>query len=218
MGAVLFLWALFNMPIANVSAILQVLPLTVSLAAAVFLGEALGWRRLTSILIGFGGVMLIVQPGGAGFTVHSLAAIGAVVAVTFRDLIVRRMSPEVPSLMVALVAALVVTTGAGIGSAFIEWQPMERDDFTNLGWAITFLIFGYVCSVQAMRVGEIPFVAPFRYTSLLVAIAIGVFVFNESPDGLTLIGAAIVVATGLFTLYREAKRGQSNRSGVGRLR
>ncbi|WP_439156433.1 DMT family transporter [Yoonia sp.] len=204
-GTFFFLTALFHMPIANVSAILQALPLAVSLAAAVFLGEALGWRRLTAICVGFAGVLLIIQPGGADFSLFSFYALAAVACVTLRDVVVRRMSVTVPSVFVALVAAVGVTLMGGVGSAFVDLAPFTQRSAFLLFGATGFLIFGYVFSVTAMRAGEIAFVAPFRYAGLLVALILGIVVFDEWPNLLTLIGAFIVVATGLFTLYREAK-------------
>ncbi|MBE0414451.1 DMT family transporter [Yoonia sp.] len=204
-GTFFFLTALFHMPIANVSAILQALPLAVSLAAAVFLGEALGWKRLIAICVGFAGVLLIIQPGGADFSLYSFYALAAVACVTLRDVVVRRMSTAVPSVFVALVAAVGVTALGGIGSTFIDLAPITLGSGLLLAGATAFLIFGYIFSVTAMRAGEIAFVAPFRYTSLLVALILGVLVFGEWPNLLTLIGTGIVVATGLFTLYREAQ-------------
>ena len=204
-GTYFFLTALFNMPIANVSAILQVLPLSVSLAAALILGETLGWRRLTAIFVGFCGVLLIIQPGGADFSFYSLYALGAVACVTLRDIAVRRMSRDVPSVFVALIAAIGVMCLGAIGSLFIEWQSFSVTTGLQLAGATGFLIFGYIASVSAMRFGEIGFVAPFRYTSLLVALFLGILVFDEWPNSLALIGGVIVVATGLFTLYRETK-------------
>lgn len=204
-GAFLFISALFNMPLANVSAILQALPLTVTLAAALFFREPLGWRRLTAILVGFIGVLLIVRPGGADFNVFSLYAVAAVLVVTFRDLAARRMSRDVPSTLAALVAAVGVMLMAAMGLAFETWQPVATSHVGLLIGAAVFIIGGYVFSVSAMRVGEISFVAPFRYTSLLVALILGFIIFGEVPKPLTLLGAAIVVAMGLFTLYREQR-------------
>ncbi|WP_242650610.1 DMT family transporter [Cognatiyoonia koreensis] len=203
--AYLFITALFNMPIANVSAILQALPLTVSLAAALFFGEALGWRRLTAILIGFVGVVMIVQPGGEGFNIYALWVLAAVIGVTVRDLAARRMSRAVPSVMAALIAAVMVTVAAGVASAFIAWSPVTGASGIKVLAAAFFIIGGYVFSVSAMRIGDVSAVAPFRYTSLLVALVIGVVVFGELPNTIALVGAAIVVATGLFTLYREGR-------------
>lgn len=204
-GAYLFISALFHMPLANVSAILQALPLTVTLAAALFFREPLGWRRITAILVGFAGVLLIVRPGGADFNVYSLYAVAAVLIVTVRDLAARRMSRDVPSTLVALVAAFGVMLMAAIGLLFETWTPVGAGNLGLLAGAAFFIIGGYVFSVSAMRVGEIGFVAPFRYTSLLVALILGFVVFGEVPAGLTLLGAAIVVAMGLFTLYREQR-------------
>lgn len=204
-GTYFFLTALFNMPIANVSAILQSLPLAVSLSAMMFLGEPLGWRRLAAISVGFAGVLLIIQPGGSDFNSYSVYALCTVACVTLRDIIVRRMSRDVPSVFVALIAAAAVTLFGGIGMLFIEPVAMSPKASLQLFGAMVFLIGGYVFSVTAMRWGEISFVAPFRYTSLIVALILGVFVFGEWPNLLTLIGAAIVVVTGLFTLYRESK-------------
>ncbi len=198
-----FLTALFNMPLGNVSAIMQALPLTITLAGALFLGEAVGWKRLIAILFGFVGVVLIVQPGGDGFTHFSVFALLSMLCVTVRDLAARRTSRSVPSVMVATVAAAGVTIFAGVGSLTVDWRPLSPLAAMQLTGAMLFVIGGYVTSVAAMRVGEIGFVAPFRYTSLLVALVLGYLVFGDWPNGLTMWGAVIVVATGLFTLYRE---------------
>ena len=199
----LFMKALFAMDIANVSAILQALPLTVTLAGALVLGEAVGWRRLSAIMIGFCGVMLIVQPGAEGFDWNAMYAVAAVVAVTIRDLAARRLSAAVPSLMVSLMAAVTVLVVSAVGTAFEPWVAVSGQQWLWLGGAMVFIVGGYIFSVSAMRVGEIGFVAPFRYTSLVVAMILGVVVFGTFPDGWTLVGAAIVVSTGLYTLLRE---------------
>lgn len=203
LAAWLFLTALFNMPLANVSAILQALPLAVTLTGALIFREPVGWRRLSAIGVGFLGVLLIVRPGAEGFTVYSLYALASVAAVTVRDLAARRMSARVPSLLVALSAAAMVTAFFGARAATIDWAPMGPAEFWQLAGATGFVVVGYVCSVAAMRAGEIGFVAPFRYVSLLVALVLGFVVFGDWPRALTLVGAAVVVGTGLFTLYRE---------------
>ena len=203
MAAWFFITALYNMPLANVSAILQSLPLAVTLASALFLKEAVGWRRFMAIFVGFIGVLLIVQPGSEGFTHYSVFALLSVAGVVVRDLSARRMSREVPSVLIALAAAFGVTIFAGLGSLTVDWQPISTESGWQLAGAMTFVVGGYVASVAAMRTGEIGFVAPFRYASLLVALVVGFVAFGDWPDQITLTGAAIVVATGLFTLYRE---------------
>lgn len=199
----LFLTALFNMPLANVSAILQALPLTVALAVALVFGEPLGWRRLAAIAIGFVGVMLIVRPGAEGFNFYSLYALAAVGFVTVRDLAARRLSSAVPSVTVALLTALVISLAAGLASVWQGWVPVDAGQLGLIATAALFILIGYLSSVMVMRVGEIGFVAPFRYTGLIWALVLGFVIFGDWPKPLTLLGAAIVVTTGLFTLYRE---------------
>ncbi len=202
-AAYLFLTALFHMPIANVSAIMQVMPLSVALAAAVFFREPLGWRRVLAIAVGFGGVLLIVRPGTEGFNIYSAYVLAAVVCVTVRDLAARRLSRSVPSTMVAVIASAAVALSGGGLTAASDWVTLDQSAWLNTIGAMFMVVLGYLFSVTAMRIGEIGFVAPFRYASLIAALILGYFVFGDWPRNITLLGAFIVVATGMFTLYRE---------------
>ena len=202
-AAYLFLTALFHMPIANVSAIMQVMPLSVALAAAVFFREPLGWRRVLAIAVGFGGVLLIVRPGTEGFNIYSAYVLAAVVCVTVRDLAARRLSRSVPSTMVAVIASAAVALSGGGLTAASDWVTLDQSAWLNTIGAMFMVVLGYLFSVTAMRIGEIGFVAPFRYASLIAALMLGYFVFGDWPRNITLVGAFIVVATGMFTLYRE---------------
>lgn len=198
-----FLTALMHMPLANVTAVLQALPLTVTLGAALFFGERIGWRRILAIGMGFAGMLLIVRPGPEGFSIFAIYALIAVASVTVRDLITRRMSPELPSMVVTLATSLSITLAAAVASAFQGWVPVPPLTGVLIGSAAVFVLMGYLFSVMVMRVGEVGFVAPFRYSSLIWALALGWFVFGDWPDSITMIGAALVVGAGLFTLFRE---------------
>ena len=204
-AAYFFLSALFSMPLANVTAILQVVPLSVTLASALVLREAVGWRRLTAIAVGFCGVLLIVKPGAEGFNIWSIYVLIAVLCVTARDLLTRALSPAVPSMTVTLVTALSVMGAAGLASLSAPWAPVTSDLMVLVAGSAVFVLGGYFFSIQVMRVGDVSFVAPFRYTGLLWALVLGWVVFGDFPGFLTLIGAGIVVATGVFTLYRERR-------------
>ncbi|SFC61907.1 DMT family transporter [Tropicimonas isoalkanivorans] len=204
-AAYFFITALFHMPLANANAIMQALPLAVTLAGAVFLREPVGWRRLSAILVGFVGVMLIVRPGAEGFSIYSVYALAAVLSVTVRDLSSRMVSAETPSMTVAIAASVGVLVFAGLGCLGETWQPVSTAGWAALLAASTFIVGGYLFSILTMRVGDIAFIAPFRYTSLLWALLLGLVVFGDWPDPLTLAGAAIVVATGIFTFHRERK-------------
>ncbi|WP_335949828.1 DMT family transporter [Salipiger bermudensis] len=200
-----FLTALRQMPLANVTALLQMLPLTLTLGSAVFFGESVGWRRWLAIAAGFAGMLLIVRPGTEGFNLYSILALIAVAFVTLRDLVTRRMSPAVPSLTVTLVSSVAVFLFALTMSLGQAWEPITPRLGLLLAGTTLFIIAGYSLSVIVMRVGEMSFVAPFRYTGLLIALAVGLLVFGDWPVPLTLIGAAIIVATGSFNLWREGQ-------------
>lgn len=200
-----FISALFKMPIANVVSIVQILPLTVSLAAVIFLQERIGWRRILAIFIGFIGVLLIVKPGANDFNYYSTYALLAVIFVTMREIVTRRLSKEVPSFFVASTTAVTVFIFSGLGSLTVNWVQVSISDCLSLMAASTFLAGGYLFSVLAIRKGELAFVAPFRYTSLLVALLLGFFVFGEWPDKMTFIGATIIFSAGMFSFYREKK-------------
>jgi drug/metabolite transporter (DMT)-like permease len=208
-ATLLFLTALTQLPFASISAILQSLPLAVAMGAAIFLGEPVGWRRWIAIAIGFIGVLIIIRPGASGFESASLLVVASVVFAAARDVITRKLPQSLPSLLVSGATSL---TLAVLGSLIClyhgDWHPVSGKQFATLAVAAFFLFFGYQFIVLAMRTGEVAYVVPYRYTSLLWAIIFGYFIFNEVPDFLTLLGSAIVVATGLFTLYREIATGR----------
>ncbi|MCU0829820.1 MAG: DMT family transporter [Tabrizicola sp.] len=202
-ATITFLTALLHMPLANLSAILQALPLLITLAAALVFGDRIGWRRMTAILVGLIGVMIIIRPGTEGFDRWSLLGLASVACVVVRDLTVRKVQGQLPSALVALGAAVAVTAMGWIGAGIQGVQPLSGLEAIKVLGAGLFLIVGYLTSVMAMRHGDIGLVAPFRYTSLLWAIVLGLLVFGDLPDFWTLVGAGIVIGAGLFTLWRE---------------
>ena len=204
-STVCFLTALFNMPIANASAILQSVPLAVTLAAALLFGEPVGWRRYLAIAAGFVGVLLIIRPGPGGFNVYALWAIASIVFIVTRDLATRRLSPDVPGVYAAFVTSVVLTASAALAGGLEDWQPVARHHMAALATAGVCLVLGYLTGIKSMRIGEIGVVQPFRYTLLLWALILGIVMFDEWPDASMLVGSAIVVAAGLFTLYRETR-------------
>lgn len=211
-ATILFLEALLRMPLANLSAILQAMPLAITLGAALVYGDKIGWRRMTAILAGLIGVLIIIRPGTEGFDRWALLGVASVLCVVVRDLSVRPLQGQVPSALVALGAAVAVTLMGWIGAGAQGVQAMTGWEAAKVLGAGLFLIVGYLTSVMAMRHGDIGLVAPFRYTSLLWAIVLGLVVFGDLPDGWTLVGSLIVIGAGLFTLLRErALRRQAER-------
>lgn len=201
-----FLIALTHMPLANLSAIMQSLPLAVTLAAAVVLKDPIGWRRLSAILVGFVGVLMIIRPGAADFDIWSVIGLVSVGGVVLRDLSTRFFTPNLASTTGAIWAAVSVLLMGALMTAIEGWQPVSLFGLAETIAAAGFIIVGYLCAIKVMRVGELAVVAPFRYTSLLFAIFLGWLLFGTLPDGMTLIGGGIVVASGIYMLVRERKR------------
>jgi len=205
-GSTLFyLSALMLMPIGNITAILQVVPLAATAASALFLAETVGWRRWTAAGFGFLGTMLIIRPGMEGFNWASLVALVAVGFIVLRDLSTRWIARDVPSLAVTAAAAIAVTlAGAGLGLTE-DWVAVTGSDLALLAAAAACLTGAYMTVITAMRFGEVSAVAPFRYSIIIWALLIGYLVWGEVPRAVTLIGIAIVVAAGVYTFEREAR-------------
>jgi len=206
-AGVAFVTSLSLVPLSTVAAVFQILPLTVTMGAALFLGESVGWRRWTAIFIGFVGVMLIIRPGFEGFDPSVLWVLVAVIGIAIRDLVTRVIPANVESSIISFQAFSSVVV-AGLVVLLVSPQvmaPIADQQLVYFGFTIVFSVSGYYAIVLAMRLGTASIVAPFRYSRLLFSLMIGVFIFKESPDGLTLIGCGIIIATGFYTYLREQR-------------
>jgi S-adenosylmethionine uptake transporter len=204
--AYFFLTAVMNMPFANVTAILQILPMTVTLAAAFIFKEKVGVFRITLIIIGFLGVILIINPSVNGFNIYSSYALIAVVLITLRDLLTRRLSDEVHTLLPTLSASLGVLLFSVPLMMNASFQPLSVESSFFIFLAAFFIIFGYYTAVLVMRSGEISFISPFRYSAILFALILGFFLFDETPDNYAAFGIIVVIVSGILLLYRNERK------------
>ena len=201
--AYFFLTAVMNMPFANVTALLQILPMTVTLAAAFVFKEKVSALRIILIIIGFFGVILIINPSSEGFNLYSGYALISVILITIRDLITRKLSVEVSTLLPTVSASLGVLLFSILLMIKTPIQPLNVQNSFFIIFAAFFIIFGYYTAVLVMRIGDISFVSPFRYSAIIFALLIGLVFFNEWPDLVALIGILIVTASGGILLYRK---------------
>jgi drug/metabolite transporter (DMT)-like permease len=206
-GTVAFLAAITHLPLANTSAIMQSLPLAITLGAALTLHEPVGWRRWSAIVAGFIGVLIIVRPGVAGFNQFTLLALVSVLFCSLRDLATKQIPPHIPSLFITLLTTITVTTaGAVILVPLGGWMPPSAHAVGMLALAAVLVLIGYQCVIMALRSGDISAIAPFRYTALLWALLLGYLVFGDVPDSMMVLGASIIVLSGLYAFYRERIR------------
>ena len=203
--AYFFLTAVLHMPFANVTAILQILPMTVTLAAAFVFKETVGRFRTTLILIGFIGVLFIIKPSVNGFNVYSFYALIAVFLITLRDLITRKLSTEVHTLLPTVSASFGVLLFSIILMFNTPFQSLDMQNSFFILMAAFFIIFGYYTAVLVMRSGEISFISPFRYSAILFALIIGFVFFAEVPDRQAFLGMLIIATSGIVLLFRNKK-------------
>ena len=206
-GTLAFVSAIVLTPISSASAILQATPLVVTLGAALFLGDPVGWRRWSAILVGLFGVILIIRPGMESFQALSLLAVLGVFGLSMRDLATRRVPKSTSSFQLSFLAFIALVPASllymlGTGTSFVAMTGLQC---VYMASALAIGMVAYYGIVAAMRVGEISFVTPFRYARLLFAMAVGIAIFGERPDMLTYVGATIIVASGIYTVWRERK-------------
>ncbi len=193
-------------PLSLFAAIMQMAPLVVTLGAAVFLKEPVGLRRWLAILAGIIGMLLVIRPGTDGFEPAALFAVMGVCGLGLRDLITRLSPPHIPSISLAT-WGFAATIPIGFGLILVSPVPNDITalSMSHMGAAILVTALGYYAVTQAMRMAPAAIVSPFRYTRLIFTMSLGILIFGERPDGLTLLGAAIILSAGLYALYRERK-------------
>lgn len=207
LGAMMFVSALAQVPMSSAAAVFQALPLAITLAAALFLKEQVGWRRWSAIFVGFAGVLLIIRPGMEGFNPATLLVLGAVAAIATRDLISRKLPTDMSSYVVSFYGfAAMVPAGAFLmligAHAPVALALPQAGLVTG---AVLFGVLGYYAIVIATRTGEASAITPFRYTRLIFSMLLGMVVFAERPDLMTYAGSVLIIVSGLYTFLRERR-------------
>lgn len=196
--------ALAHVPLSAVGAIIQATPLLVALGAVLFLGEKVSWRRWSTIVLGFVGVLLIVQPGAEGFDALALWAVFSMVGLSVRDLTTRMTPPDMASASLAAYSAIAALPFA------MAWILFDGDNFLppEADWVLLISIIllgslGYLLLTASIRATSISVVSPFRYSRLIFMLFLGVVVFGERPGLPVLAGASLIVFSGLYMMWRE---------------
>ena len=192
----LFIAALFHMPLPNVTAVMQAVPVTAT---------------LMTIAVGLVGVLLIIKPGSSAFDPAIVLAAAAMVAVAIRDLVTRRIGSQIPSAVVTLTTAFLVMLGGAGWSAVEGLQPMAPQTAMALALAAVFLIAGQLLMVQAVRAAGIAATTPFRYTNVVWALVLGWAIFGFIPDSLAFIGIVLIAGSGLYTILEPTLKQRQRR-------
>ena len=204
LGRLFYVLAIALTPLSSATVILQAAPLVVVAGAALFFGEAVGWRRWSAIVVGMAGVLVVVQPTGESFSVLSLLAVLGMLGFAGRDLASRAAPASLSTEVLGFYGFLSIVI-AGAAYSFWEGRPLvlpSPQTGLHMFGAVCMGTAGYAALMKAMRTGEVSSVTPFRYTRLLFGIGLGVLVFGEDLDPNMWIGSALIVVSGLYILWR----------------
>lgn len=206
-GSCMFVTSLTLIPLTTASAVIQATPLVVAMGAAVFLGQGIGWRRWLAIIVGFIGVLIIIRPGMEGFSPATLLAVGGMLGLAARDLFTRGLNVSLTGPQLAThTFALIVP--AGFLLVLLQGEALIWPDGRQSGFLVASVVIGliaYLSIVAATRTGNAGIISSFRYSRMVFALIVGYIAFSEIPDMATLIGAGIIIASGIYTLWREAR-------------
>jgi S-adenosylmethionine uptake transporter len=211
--AVSAFYAFSVLPLAQTYAILFAAPLLITLLAIPILGEKVGIRRGLAIVVGLLGVMIVLRPAGAQLGLGHAAALAAAVCSSLSSVIVRKIGQDERSVVLLLFPMIANFIVMGAAMPFF-YKPMPIE---HLGMIVIIATFGFVASlfiISAYRSAEAVIVAPMQYSQMIWAVIFGFLIFNETPDQLTLVGAGVIMASGLYIVMRESGGKVSKNSPV----
>ncbi len=219
LGATLFfLSGLALLPIAVASTLGFASPIFLAVLAAILLRERVGIVRWLIVLAGFGGVMLITNPLAESASWAVILPLICAVFVALRDVAIRYVPADIPSSQVAFTNAWVVTLGGGAYSLYQGW------DLPAWHWYLWFfalaavLYTGYLCLIVGSRLGELSFIGPFKYVSIIIAFAYGYVIWGDEPTPNMLAGAAVIVLSGIILISTERRKRRAAPSGIASMR
>ncbi len=198
-----FIWALAEMPLADVTAILLASPIIIVVLAVVLRIERVGWRRALAVFLGFCGVLVVLRPATDSFNAAALVALISASLAAARDLLTRRIGNEIPSTVIALMTTAIVGLVACAYGFFEVWQPVWRRETGYVAAAAALMAAGSICIISAYRNTDVGVVSGYRYSVVILAVIMGYVVWGHVPDALAGLGIAMIVASGLYTMHRQ---------------
>ena len=193
-------------PLSTVTAIMQSLPLVLTFMGAVLLKERVGIHRITALIMGLIGVLIIIRPGLDAFDFFASFTLIGVLGMAIRDFGTRIMPPEISTLALSFWGSVsIIFTGLVMMAFSQDWALPNQTGIIYCGALIVTAAIGTLSVSTAMRLGELGVISPFRYVRVVFGIGAGMIVFHESVDAPTYIGCLIVVLAGLYSWMREQK-------------
>ena len=196
--------ALVYVPLSTIGAVIQTVPILVTAAAALFLGERVGMRRASAIFVGFLGALLIIQPGAASFDITAILVLIAAIGMALRDIATKLVRENLSTLLLSFYSCfLFIISGSVLliinGEASV---PVLGNSVTIAAMIVTGSL-GFFFMTEAVRLGEMSVVSPFRYTRLLFSMATGILILGEQVNTYMIIGSVLTILSGLYIWRRE---------------
>ena len=201
-----FFWALSQMKLVDAIAITFAAPIFITALSVPLLKESVGWHRWMAVGIGFCGVLIMLRPGFGVFQWAGLVVIGSVVFYSLLMITTRAYKTKEQTAALMLYPQLGMSL-TGIILVLFYWVTPSLGDLGLFALAGMFGSVGVMCLTHAFRLGPAAVISPFEYSALIWATLIGYLVWGELPDVFTLVGAIIVISSGLYIIYRETARG-----------
>ena len=203
-SSALFIAGLIFLPLADCTALAFSGPLFVTALATPMLGEKVGWRRWTAVCVGFAGVLIMLRPTGGSLQWAALLPVLGAVAGAFRDTITRkvRLTASPVAVLAFTMAAMAL---AGLWTLPFGWEPVTGDDLLLLATAGILLGGAQYLVIHAFYLAEASVIVPYKYMSLIWAALLGYAMWGDVPDRWIVLGAALVVGSGLYIMHRESR-------------
>lgn len=202
-GSFAFVYALRYLPLAEVVAIAFSGPLFMTLFARIFLNESVGWHRIFAVIVGFIGVLIVIQPGSS--VMHWAVFLPIIVALSdaFRDLVTRTMTIGESSQRIILTTAIILAL-CGLMTSVSGWKSLRQIDLIWFGLSSCSFVVAHFFMIEAFRHAQVVVVAPFKYVQLVWSILAGLIFWSEVPSPAVLTGIVVISFSGLYVAWREA--------------
>lgn len=205
---VLVFYAFVELPLADAYALIFAVPMVVTALSVPMLGEKVGWRRWSAVVVGFIGVLIVLRPGLAELKIGHVAALSSALFFALSLVLVRKMGKDESSggLIFWMVVALLAVSAPAMPEVYV---PMSWSDLGLMAVLGLLSGAGHLMLIRAFRLAPSAIVAPFHYSQMIWGVIFGLFLFGDIPDVWVISGSAVIIGSGLYILWRETVRGRA---------
>jgi len=205
---VMVFYAFTKLPLADAYALLFAVPMLVTALSVPFLGEVVGWRRWTAVVVGFTGVLIVLRPGLAVLNLGHISALSSALFFALSLVVLRRIgrNESAAALIFSMILALLAISAPALPYVYAAMSAADLALMAVLGLLSG---LGHLMLIQAFRQAPSSIVAPFHYSQMIWAVIFGLLIFDDIPDRWVIAGSAVIIGSGLYILWRETVRGKA---------